>query len=173
VVGPAFDSEIIIYPIDHLPDYRWNLRKIYIYNKDNGLSGRVILMDLDIIITGDITEICEQKEKFITCRGAFTDKIGGSLTSFPAGAWHNILWKPLKNKTEIIEKNTNGSERKYYQMILADREVCFWEDLLPGQVLSYKRDCRDGVPKGAKIVRFHGNPRPHEVKHKWISKKWK
>jgi len=39
----------------------------------------------------------------------------------------------------------------------------FWQDMLPGALVSYKKQCRDGVPEGARVVVFHGKPRPWEV----------
>jgi hypothetical protein len=40
----------------------------------------------------------------------------------------------------------------------------FWQDLLPGALVSYKLQCRDGVPPGARVLVFHGKPRPWDVK---------
>lgn len=40
----------------------------------------------------------------------------------------------------------------------------YWQDLLPGALVSYKLQCRDGVPKGARVLVFHGRPRPWDVK---------
>jgi len=39
----------------------------------------------------------------------------------------------------------------------------YWQDILPGAVVSYKKHCRKGVPSMAKIVCFHGRPKPWEI----------
>ncbi len=39
----------------------------------------------------------------------------------------------------------------------------YWQDILPGSVVSYKKHCQNGVPKGAKVVSFHGKPKPWEI----------
>lgn len=39
----------------------------------------------------------------------------------------------------------------------------YWQDLLPGAVVSYKKDCLTGVPRSARVVCFHGKPRPWQV----------
>jgi hypothetical protein len=41
----------------------------------------------------------------------------------------------------------------------------------PALVQSYKYHCRDGLPPEAKIIVFHGNPKPDECSDGWI--KWK
>jgi hypothetical protein len=39
---------------------------------------------------------------------------------------------------------------------------------------SFKNDCRgkNGMPEDAKIVAFHGYPRPHQCKAAWVKKIW-
>jgi len=167
-----FDEAIEISSLLGLPDYLWNLRKMYVYYQDNGLSGQVFMIDLDVVITGDLSDILGYRGDFMTCRGAYKNKAGGSITSFPAGKWSDELWMSLVRNQKEIEQQTRGSERKYYQMKMGDI-VEFWEDFFPGQILSYKRDCKDNPPSSmSRIVRFHGKPRPHEVKAEWITKNW-
>ena len=38
----------------------------------------------------------------------------------------------------------------------------------PADVVSYKYHCRDGLPDGAKIVVFHGDPKPATVDESWL-----
>jgi len=169
----SFHPDVEVISIAGLPDWQWNLRKMYAYYWDNGLTGRVLLFDLDVIITGDLSDLANYKGgDFITCKGAYTNKAGGSLMSFPAGRWNDELWLPLVDDDGTIENKTRGSERKYYQMAMKG-QMEFWQDLFPGQVLSYKVDCNYGVlPHGARVVRFHGQPRPHEAKAEWIGNCW-
>ncbi len=41
----------------------------------------------------------------------------------------------------------------------------FWQDQLPGALFSYKLQCLGGVPKGARVLVFHGRPRPWDVEN--------
>ena len=36
----------------------------------------------------------------------------------------------------------------------------YWQDVLPGQLVSYKLH---GAPDSARLVKFHGVPKPHDV----------
>ena len=157
-----------IFPMN-VPDWRWNLRKLILYKPDNGLRGRVLAFDLDVVITGCLNEIASDKSKFITCEAAYhKGKVGGSLIGFDADdmGLRDILWPDWSEETrQHIEQVTGGSERKYLalQFDKNNFKPDFWQDKLPGQVVSYKVDCQNGVPEGARVVRFHGSPRPHEV----------
>lgn len=39
----------------------------------------------------------------------------------------------------------------------------YWQDVLPGALVSWRKHCTGGVPDGARVVVFHGRPRPWEV----------
>lgn len=154
---------------------RWNLTKMAAYRPNNGLTGRVIMLDLDVVIVGSIDEICSYDGQFATCEAAYRPgKIGGSIVGFPAGFGARLLWQPLSARYNAIANMTRGSERIYYHYCMGGgrMKIDFWQRMYPGQVLSYKVDCRNGLPEGARIVRFHGKPRPHEVGDEWVVQNW-
>ena len=158
---------------------RWNLKKMYMYSGEAGLSNPVLCLDLDCIITGNLSPLIDRvlqinRKHLITCQGAFhRKKMGGSIIGFlPRSSLGKLLWNPIVENRAYIEKITKGSERVYYQKRLQSRDVGFWEKYCSNKVLSYKRDCKQGLPEGSAIVRFHGNPRPHEVWDAWIKEYW-
>lgn len=176
----SFDEGIELMPMD-VPEWKWNLRKMLLYKPDNGLTGRVLCLDLDIIILDNIDNIARYNTGFITCLAPYKKykrRIGGgSVTSFDVGYGEERLWKPLLNEIEyrVIEKTTRGSERIYYRRQLKGVDVRFWDDAFPGQVLSYKREVGDrgDPPQGARIIWFHGKPRPHErLELGWVKDNW-
>jgi hypothetical protein len=42
-----------------------------------------------------------------------------------------------------------------------------------GWIMSYKKHGRDGLPKGCKIMVFHGYPKPHEVNNDYVKEHWR
>jgi hypothetical protein len=40
----------------------------------------------------------------------------------------------------------------------------YWQDMAPSAVVSFKKHCAGGVPAGARVVCFHGKPRPWEAR---------
>ena len=173
---------IELLPMD-VPNWRWNLRKMLLYKPDNGLTGRVLCFDLDVVITGSIDDLARYNGPFITCSSPFKrskGKMGGSLIGFQAGYGESTLWNPLAyadkgEYRQLVKKTRRGSERMYYRMMLKNKEVDFWQERYPGQVLSYKKECKDGLPPGTRVVRFHGRPRNHEVVNdvQWVKENWR
>jgi hypothetical protein len=51
------------------------------------------------------------------------------------------------------------------------QEVDILQEMHPGEFVSYKTHCTKGVPDGARVVCFHGRPRPHEVGG-WVKDYW-
>ena len=161
---------------------RWNLRKMWMFSQKANITSPAICIDLDAIIVGDLNPLIKQvinmpkQTRLYTCSGAYNPKLmGGSVVAFkPNYTLTRVLWEPLlTDELATIEKETKGSERKYYQYKLKQKNVQFWNDLLPGAVLSYKKECRKSLPEGALIVRFHGNPRPHQVTTPWVKEYWR
>jgi hypothetical protein len=42
-------------------------------------------------------------------------------------------------------------------------DPAFWQDLFPDEILSWKVDCKTGIPHKARVVYFHGQPRPFDI----------
>jgi len=132
-------------------------------------------LDLDVVIVADFGDLAGYDGWFATCEAAYRKKkCGGSIIGFEAGdkQLQELLWNPLLRDRKIIEQQTMGSERKYFNQRLPMSQIDFWQQLYPGKVLSYKLDCKEGLPDGASIVRFHGRPRPHEVNDDWVKEHW-
>lgn len=158
----------------------WNLPKMWLYSADSGLTGRVICFDLDVIILDGIPDILGLKSKrFLTCEAAYQPgEFGGSVISFEDHdrEFEKIIWRPVAMNPTRVARLTGGSERLWFRAVLApvNHLTGFWENELPGRVVSYKRDCRPigKPPAGAGVVRFHGQPRPHDVSDPWVREVW-
>ena len=162
-------------------DLRWNLKKMWMFAEDSELTGPVLCFDLDCVLLKSIEPLIKRVAEIsrpnlmITCQAAYhKNNIGGSIVGFNVNPkLTELLWQRLMTDREYIERTTKGSERKFYQMQLRNQQVAFWEKAVPDAVLSYKRDCIDTIPPESAIaVRFHGNPRPHEVEADWLNE-WK
>jgi hypothetical protein len=159
---------------------KWNLVKMFMFSGEAGLDGqRVFCFDLDTVIVGDISGLLGYRGRFGVCEAAYSPgAYGGSFISFRGGdeELRERLWMPLRLHHHPIVNRTQGSERLWYREALASMsgEVDFWQRLYPGEVASYKVDCRPngGPPPGTTLVRFHGKPRPHEVNDQWVKDHW-
>jgi hypothetical protein len=176
---------IIRQPMD-IPTRRGETPKWIFYKPNNGLTGRVLGMDLDTVILGNIDRWAEREEEFIirktfnpqrmkTCRA-----IGGDMVSFYAGTL-TCLWDVIVKDPRKFEAIGKGDERiAYDQFLPSETEIAYWQDLFPDEYISFKRHHRkiydrqerkDYLEK-AKVISFHGKPRPHEVNKPFVKKNW-
>lgn len=172
-------ENIEIRPID-LITKRGVLPRMYMFSEQAGLFGhQVLCLDLDVVITGKLTDIMDYKGLFCT-RRSFNErdengnfKLDGDTMSFYAGKeTEAIFWKPLIQDIQAAEKETQGRERLWVRKVahlIADT----FDEMTPGQIISYKMHAmRNGLPKNARIVSFHGHPRPHQVHEQWVKHNW-
>lgn len=167
------DFDIETLPMD-VPKWKWNLRKMVVYKRDNGLSGRVIVLDLDMIILRSIDFLAEYDGEFCVLRDFYDKNLsGGSILSFEAGTLQERFYDPLVKNGFNIGWKVKGSERFWYRE--CDGHMDFWQDLYPNRILSFKPKPitrLDREPEEASIVCFHGKPRPHEVITPWVVQAW-
>jgi hypothetical protein len=147
-------------PLD--PKWEWNLNKLTLYAPETGFQGRVLAFDLDVVPMGPLDDLASYGGDFAVCE-SFGQKgeCGGSIIGFNADRCHWLYEKCAANPG-FWARVTGGSERMFLRHATRNR-VDFWQRLLPGQIASYKRHCKKGVPSGTRAIVFHGKPRPHEV----------
>lgn len=144
----------------------WN--KLYIFLNE---KHRCLYLDLDTVITGNLDEMAGYNGSFAALRD-FTRPDGlGSGVMMWNGDHSDIWFKWLQagKPTKISGSDTIGDQAWIERMRpKADR----LQDLYQQAIYSYKMHCRGWPPNGAKIVCFHGEPRPHEVTRGWIGMFW-
>lgn len=152
------------------------LPKLFAYSPDAGLEGPTLLLDLDNVIVGSLDDIAAYQGRF--CARARLPEfdqgksvLDGDMIMFrPDAALH--LWSRISDDPGRIAEDAGGRERFFLADHMPDGDV--WQAVCPGQVVSYKHHVRrDGLHQDARIVSFHGRPRPHEVDLGWIGEHWR
>jgi hypothetical protein len=154
------------------PSWFGNLPKTYVYSPEAELKGRVILFDLDNVIVGDLSDMAAYDGP-LCVRGRLQHGIrpqpDGDMISFDASNVKH-LWDYARSPN--IVKKTDGREREF--ILQADPHCDIWQEVCPGQVVSYRHHCRSvGLPKNARVVSCHGKPRPHEIGDEFIKRHWR
>jgi len=121
----------------------------------------VLYLDLDTVVIGDIKELFRTKITMLKDVNNI-DKFGSGVMS-----WHgdySYLYNVFKaNSDRFISEyvsRKNWGDQGFIMNHLNNSPDCFEF----GDLHSYKKHCIHGVPKGTKLVYFHGNPRPWDVK---------
>lgn len=170
----GLEDGIIIRPL-HAPSWKGCLPKVCMFDPLLGLRGQVLSLDIDVVITGSLDELAGYRGNFAV-RSSFADPrlLDGDIVGFKVGYRTNAVWNPLKLDPKKVEHITGGRERYWYRHVFGN-DMDKWQELYPGQLLSYKRHIRrTGVlPEDARIVSCHGRPRPHEIDEEWAINNWR
>lgn len=165
-IGGTFNVLPFVY------NYRGWWSKIELFRPRLVESERIVYFDLDTIILDNIDDLLLQEEDFI-----------GLQTFIPGKKWSNYMgsgilsWKNDGSFDFLFEefKYVNHSkalrgDQDYISLKLKQHNIKFnyWQDMVGG-MYSYKRNVRGRyLPDDARIVCFHGNPRPNQVQDDWV-----
>ncbi len=170
----AASDSINVYQFNS-PTWEGCIPKLFMYSNELPFqSGRIIVMDLDTIITGSLDDMFSYAGEFIT-REAFRKKnaSGGDMLGFPVN--HNLgwIWDKVCNNTQQVLNKTGGSERYFYRSYCG--AIDFWPQFYPNQYLSYKNHLKnaESLPQDCRLVSCHGRPRPHQIPDThWLKQYW-
>lgn len=146
--------------------------KLHLFKRGMFPDGRVLFLDLDTFIVGNIDDIAAVDAPFATLRDFWRPEgLGPAVmlwrTDAVLGIWEEfiatggVMTHPQGDQG-FLENMDQGRFRKN-AVILQDR--------FPGRIVSYKTHCTSGIPDGASVVCFHGKPRPHEA-NSWVKEYW-
>lgn len=135
-----------------------------------GVRGPCLYMDLDTVLTGGLRPLLDiaASHDFVALadfdpgsgRGMASGLMGwrGDLSAVFAAFAADPAGHMAANATPRWWGDQGFIER-------AGPRPAYWQDLAPGAVVSWKRHCADGAPAKARVVCFHGKPRPWEIEH--------
>jgi hypothetical protein len=177
--------EIEVFPIPEfgVPEERWRIGgwpKLGVFQRElYGLAGRALFIDLDMMVLDDLTPFFDHPAPFVaTDMGPNWQRVQGTGPTEPG---------------TCLFAFTLGAEAQIFERFVADRQASFdrfgleqncvaafassvtcWD---PAWVISFKRHLRPPpltgvvlplrrVPPGAKVLAFHGRPRPLDLVRK-------
>lgn len=151
-------EDVVIHPLKFTGiDGWWN--KLYLFSNEIDLDGRVLFIDLDTLITGNIDDIMRIDTGFVMIKDFFWPRQnwhGSGLMSFETKQnpeiWNTFIANP---QAAVQSLHPHGDQRWIVKFV---DKVTLWQDLVPNQVVSYKIHCANGLPKDARIVCYHGAP---------------
>lgn len=128
---------------------------------------RIVYFDLDTVIVRDIDAIVDYAGPFAMLRDIYRlDGLGSGVMLWPSG-WGAHIWETFE-KVGLPE--IAGGDQEWIERHAP--EALRLQDIYKGAFRSYKADCEKGLPDDAKVVCFHGEPRPHEAPDEWIKRIW-
>lgn len=147
------------------------------------IRGTILYMDIDTVISGSLSDIVAD-EKLTLLRDFYRagKQVPGGLRRVKLkakaeGLQASLMMLPEADRAEIWEDwiSDPGSRMQWLcskgdQPLLEQhflKRAQRWQDVVPGQIVSYKVDCcganefqKSIVPADARVIVFHGQPRP-------------
>lgn len=158
--------------VDHLREFEENVQQHILRTQvpDYGcliepykLGGPMIVCGLDTVVLENIDHLaayCEQPGPIALPRNPYKKEQSiNAIVLVPPG--HTNIFADWSGENDM-------DWLRQFDWLAID-------DLFPGNVRSLKAHrIRDTGPDGAKIIYFHGVPKPHELMHlKWIQDHWR
>jgi len=143
----------------------WN--KLWLFSPGLFPSGdRIVYFDLDTLVIGSLDHLVNYRGGFATLRDVY--RPGGlqsSVMLWEAGT-HTDIWTEWEKSRPM----TDWGDQAWIEERVP--EAVRLQAAFPGLFVSYKEDCKPYPPSGAKVVIFHGEPRPHGCGG-WVREVWK
>jgi hypothetical protein len=127
--------------------------------KPGRFTGRCLYFDLDTIITGSLDDLASYEGDFAGLSDFYhPDRFASGVMAWDADKAGHIFTRWVN--VGMPQFDTRGDQGWIGAMRPNAERL---QDLFPGQLVSFKADCREGAPDGARVVCFHGLPRPHQL----------
>lgn len=165
--------------------------KPWVFSDELPLSGTIMFLDLDIVIINNFDELWSYRpESFCIIRDFNRstvkdwNKFNSSVFKFEKGS-HNYVWNNFIKDTSIM-KRMHGDQDWIYSQV--KKNFCFWPD---AWMQSYKWEVRNRqdvvridnkrvfknitnpiIRPDTKMLVFHGDPKPSEVKDPIVVDNW-
>jgi len=160
-------------------------QKMYLFSNDIAITDRILYFDLDTVIIGNIDRMFEFTGEFAILRDLYRARKNPNAKDYGSGvmAWNggwelgHGIWSKFWTTWQANSK-IGGGDQNYLMKVIPHELTTYWQDYIPDQVISYKAHIRDVEPKGkippnARVVCFHGAPRPKEVRNlDWMVEHW-
>ncbi|MFL1404184.1 hypothetical protein ACJO2E_02420 [Marinobacter sp. M1N3S26] len=136
------------------------------------IPGDLLYIDLDTVIIGDLAEFEAVGQTTMLSDFYWPARPASGLMYIAeadkAQVWERWLADPAGHMARKRGRGGIGDQGFLAEVLAPAR----WQDLIPDRVVSYKVNCRRGLPPGADVVCFHGKPRPWGVNLPWVPKLW-
>lgn len=157
--------------------------KLELFRPD--IKDDIFYLDIDTVITGDISELLADEQLTMLSDFYHEQRPASGVMRIPndvkSDVWKTFIRSPSQHMRQCVVPERWG-DQGFISTIL---QPARWQDKHAGSIISYKahvatkgmpghhnkRSFGDGsLPDGAKIVCFHGDPRPWDVARvcEWI-----
>lgn len=147
-------------PVDGLSGW-WN--KVALFGETlPGVTGRVLYLDLDVVITGSLDSLLDHPGSFVIMDNDYVPGFNSSVMLFDVGAQPHV-WSRFADR----EGKYLDGDQDWMALMIPDAAV--WPD---DWCVPYRLRAAEAPPHDTKVVIFSGRPNPDEYPAPWIRDYW-
>jgi hypothetical protein len=151
------------------PDLKGWWNKLYLFKTGVFEEGaRVVYMDLDTAIVGDVGDLAAYRGAFAILRDFYRPRGLNSSVMLWRGGFGAEIWDSF---VRAGKPDLQGGDQAWIERSQSPHDIL--QDLFPDSIISFKESAMLNLPPRTKIVCFHGEPKPHQVKNGWVEDVWK
>lgn len=147
----------------------WNKVRLF----DGRARARNLWLDLDTVITGSLDTLVAPCDVLRIAKNWAQSGYGGCQSSVMY--WEGDTGRVISDTFDpaiahwppISQPGILWGDQEWITQLRDEKRVAV-EYFHADDVVSYKYHCKTGLPNGAKVVVFHGKPKPGEVKDAWV-----
>lgn len=147
------------------------------WQEKNGLTGRIVCIDLDVVITGDMDPLFDRPEPFVILAGANANNpcpINGSIWMLRAGYRPDVRSDFTIARSYQVKYDSFPDDQAWFAAKIPD--YASWECGPKSGIYAFQKPGwppGDTLPKDARMVAFPGWRDPSKFPHvNWIREKW-
>lgn len=147
-------------PVDGLTGW-WN--KVALFGETlPGVTGRVLYLDLDVVITGSLDPLLDHPGAFVIMDNGYVPGFNSSVMLFDVGAQAHV-WSNFA----VADTNRIAGDQDWMALMIPDAEL--WPE---DWCVTYRLRAAEGPSENTKVVVFSGRPNPDEYPAPWIRDYW-
>jgi len=164
--GSDLNQEIIIHDLPYKSLEGW-WNKVYLFSNQINipLGEKIFYVDLDTVITDNIDDLLSHPttkmivlKDFLHGLAKTAGTMGSGLMAWTHGNYTKIWNQFIQNPEAAIKQVEPHGDQHWIDFCINERFRVYWQDILPGRVVSFKVNCLDGLPSKAAIICYHGRP---------------
>lgn len=141
-------------------------------------AGRVLYLDLDMVVCGDLAPLLEVENEFAICEN-FTRLGGNSIWPCLYGScamvfqngWGLNIWNQFWNdRHALMDECAATGDQMAIQML--HPHAALLQPLLPANFFLHYRDLGPEQPEGTSVVVFGGRRNPDNCDIEWVRSHW-
>ncbi|OQR93730.1 hypothetical protein THRCLA_08360 [Thraustotheca clavata] len=150
----------------------WN--KAQLFAPDFPLLGRIIYIDLDTVLVGDLSDLFTYNGSFGTLstddmyNERRRDGINSSVMIW-SGITHSFIYTLLHKYFSSISQCIYKFDH-FLEMTLPSHDIL--QSLYPNQILEYMQHCQVSCPPTARLITFPLEPKPATATAPWLPSAW-